>query len=239
MQNKSLWKELPLHQKIKYIAEIVAICVGIFLVGLTTYQLKLIREANKINLLHFKSSFLLDIDSKIINYADTLPLVLRLNISNIGKESFELYPGLPKLFLPNSEMIEDGFKIINSSLYKQNKNASTPFDKLNPIILNIKENCIMEIIINNDIVVNARTNETLRPTYIILPLTLIGKQYNENKTLLIRLARDKNKSLIMSSEILKSNDETLLFTMQIERAMLGIAEWDAPIPHPPQTTTHP
>ncbi|MEK6765425.1 MAG: hypothetical protein AABY49_04245 [Planctomycetota bacterium] len=228
MQNKLVWKELPLHQKIKYIAEIVAICVGIFLVGLNTYQLKLIREANKINLLYFKSSFLLDIDSKIINYEDTLPLILRLNISNIGKESFTLYSWLPKLFLPNSEMFEDGSKIINSSLNKQNKNTSTPFGNIrNGIILNIKENCIMEITINNDIVVNSKTNDTLRPTYIIFPITLKGKQYEENKTLIIRLARDKNKSLIMSSDLFESNDEKLLFIMQIERAQLGVAEWDA------------
>lgn len=229
MQNKSLWKELPLHQKIKYIAEIVAICVGVFLVGLTTYQLKLIREANKINLLYFKSSFLLDIDSKIINYEDTLPLILKLNISNIGKESIELYSGLPKLFPPNSEMFEDGSKIINSSLYKKNENTSTPFDnRRNNIILNIKEDCIMEITINTDIVVNSKTNDTLRLTYIIFPLTLKGKHYVENKKLIIRLARDKNKSLIMSSDIIEENDEKfLLIKLQLERGFLDFPEWDA------------
>ncbi len=224
MHNKPAWKELPLHQKIKYIAEILAIGMGIFLVGLTTYQLKLIREANKINLSYFKSSFLLDIESKIIKYEDTLPLVLRLNISNIGKERIKLYSWVPKLFLPNSEKIEDEFETINHSFYKQNKNKVTPFNNEHNINLNIKEGCIMEITINN--IIKDESDNILRPTYIIFPLTLESKYYNEEKTLIIKLARDKNKSLIMSSEILKSNDENLLFRMKIERMQLSVSKWE-------------
>ena len=122
----------------------------------------------------------------------------------MGKKVLHFIHGYQSCFYPILKCSEDGSKIINSSLNKQNKNTSTPFGNIrNGIILNIKENCIMEITINNDIVVNSKTNDTLRPTYIIFPITLKGKQYEENKTLIIRLARDKNKSLIMSSDLFR------------------------------------
>ena len=43
------WKQLPFYKKIKYLAEIVAIAGGLFLIGLNVYQLNLFREQLKLN----------------------------------------------------------------------------------------------------------------------------------------------------------------------------------------------
>jgi hypothetical protein len=46
---KSSWNQLPIHKKIKYLAEIVAIMGGLFLIGLNVYQLRLFRDQLTLN----------------------------------------------------------------------------------------------------------------------------------------------------------------------------------------------
>lgn len=62
------WKSLRLHQKIKYIAELIAICGGLIVLFLMVRQ-------NAINYEMLKSTFPLEIESALIDYADRKPLV--------------------------------------------------------------------------------------------------------------------------------------------------------------------
>ncbi|MBF8275214.1 MAG: hypothetical protein HW390_287 [Candidatus Brocadiaceae bacterium] len=121
IKKSPLWHELPLHQKVKYFVEIIAVFGGLILIAINTYQIKLFKESNSINLLNLKASFPLDIEIGLVEYQDNIPLVLKLNITNLGKNKVTLYQGLPKLFLPGSKKIEDGFNSVKTAIYKQNE----------------------------------------------------------------------------------------------------------------------
>lgn len=219
-----IWNELPLHQKIKYFVEIIAILGGLFLIGINTYQIKLLKESNSINFLNLKASFPLDIEIGIVGYEDNIPLVLRLNITNVGRNRITLDPLSPKLFLPDSEIIEDGFESVDTTIYKQHK--PTLFRE-HEIALNTLENCVLEVVANINILGYSEEYENFISTYILLPIMVKGAVYSEDKTLLIKLSRNKNKSLIISSEVIRITDHEILSKiLRIERSQIELPLWE-------------
>ncbi|MBF8275213.1 MAG: hypothetical protein HW390_286 [Candidatus Brocadiaceae bacterium] len=90
----------------------------------------------------------------------------------------------------------------------------------NKIELNAQYNCIFEVVADITI------HENLVLTYIILPITLDGIAYRENRTLLIKLARNKNKSLIVSSRVSKLDIDIQSLILTIERVQSSLPRWE-------------
>lgn len=231
------WEKLPLYLRIKYIAEIIAICGGLFLLTVTANQLKLLHEQKMISLAYFKASFPLDIETKLIDYKDGHPLLIRLGITNIVKDKIKLDGMLlPKVVLKESKKMENGLALIKTSLYKKERPQSESFKINKELLLNSNENCILEI--TADIQVEGRYKKDdvfkYKPedaVFIILPIRLktiedsAGR--SAQKIILISLSRMKDKSLIVYPEVLDFTDEDTLFQiLRIQRARLSVPEWE-------------
>ena len=231
------WKKLPLYLRIKYVAEIIAICGALFLLAVNANQLKLLHEQNIISLAYFKASFPLDIETKLIDYKDGHPLLIRLGITNIVKDKIKIDGMLlPKVALKDSKKMENGFTLIKTALYKKERPQSVPFKINTELLLNPNENCILEI--TADIQVESRYKKDdvfkYKPgdaVFIILPIHLktiedsAGR--STQKIILISLSRMKDKSLIVYPEVLDfTDDDTLFQILGIQRLRLSVPEWE-------------
>jgi hypothetical protein len=58
------WRSLHFYQQVKYVAEILAICGGLFLLGLNVYQVRLLYQSVEINRQLYNSTFPLEVQSR-------------------------------------------------------------------------------------------------------------------------------------------------------------------------------
>jgi hypothetical protein len=98
IENSPSWKDLHFHQKLRYVFEIVAICGGLFLLGVNIYQLRLLSQSNEINRQMFNSTFPLEIQSDLVDFVDENPLVIRLRLTSIVGRRMELHTLIPDSF---------------------------------------------------------------------------------------------------------------------------------------------
>ena len=99
------WQRLPVHQKIKYIAELMAIFGGLSLLVFNAFQLKFLAQQNTINYEILKSTFPLEIESALIDYTDGEPLVLKVRLANVVNQTLYLQTLIPKFVLSGSNEI--------------------------------------------------------------------------------------------------------------------------------------
>lgn len=137
------WKSLRLHQKIKYIAELIAICGGLIVLFLMVRQ-------NAINYEMLKSTFPLEIESALIDYADRKPLVLKVMLTNVVNHGVYLQTGSPEFVLSNSDEIRSGPSEIEAKIYKQNSTniTSSSYTEERNVNLNQSESCVLELTTN-------------------------------------------------------------------------------------------
>lgn len=223
------WQSLPVHQKIKYLAELIAICGGLFLLILNAYQLKLMAQQNAINYEILKSTFPIEIESALIDYTDRKPLVLKVKLTNVVNQTVYLQTLIPKFVLSNSDEIKSGLSEIETKIYKQNSTniISSPYAEEQKVILKPYESCILELTINlktNDAYHDkhmSKFNPELA-SFIIIPIALRGPEQETSRTLSVSLARDKNKHLLVSSNISRITDNKILLEdIKFKRAIVG------------------
>jgi hypothetical protein len=230
-----VWKKLPFYLQFKYFAEIIAICVALFLLAINAYQLKLLHEQNKIILANFRASFPLNIETKLIEYKDGHPIIIKIGITNIVKDKIKLYGVLlPKLVLNSSNKIENGISLINTILYKKERPKSNSFKINNEMLLNPNENCILEITADIEVGRYYKKDDIFKykpedTAFIILPICLSNIEDSAvrsiQKTIIIYLSRMKDRSLNVYSEVLDiTDDDTLLLLIRIHRTRLSVPE---------------
>ncbi len=224
----TIWQKLPTHQKIKYIAELIAIFCGVFLLILNSYQLKLLAQQNAINYEILKSTFPLEIDSDLIDYTDGEPIVLRVKIGNIVSQTLYLQIFIPKYVLSGSNIIKSGLSEIETKIYKQDTTNmySSPYIKGNDIVLKPYESCVLELTTSLRTNIYHKKNMVKYSpelaSFIVIPITLRSPEQQTSRTLLVSLARDENKTLLISSEISRiTDDKMLLEEVKYRRISVG------------------
>lgn len=221
------WKELPLHSKLKYSAEIIAVIGGLILLGLNAYQLKLLQESNAINRDIFNSTFPLDIETEIIGHQDKDPIIIKLRIKNVAKERINLETGIPRLVSRSSHKVESGIGTIETAFFNQNG----PVDNqgiVSGTILNPLKSCVLEIKAKNEVDKkdSAFIYKPQDESFIILPLDLRMLERTSYRTILISLSRNEDNVLSVSSKELRISDEKMLLgIIRLKKAEKSLPEW--------------
>lgn len=210
------WQRLPLHQKIKYIAELTVVCGGLLLLILNLYQLKLLAQQNAINYEILKLTFPIEIESTVIDYKDGEPLVLRVRLTNMTNQTVSLQTLTPKFVLSGSNEIRTSLSEIETKIYKQN-NALTmwsPYSKEGSVTLKPYEGCILGLTasLKTDVY---HDKEMIKynaemASFIMIPTVLRDAARETSRTLIVSLTRDKNRVLLVSCEIKRITDDKLL-----------------------------
>ena len=229
------WKSLPTYQKIKYIAEIIAILGGLVLISVNVFQLRLLSESNSINRALIRSTFPLEIESGVIEYSDKQPIVLKIKLTNIVNQRFSIQPWLPEMVPSGSKATKSDLKEITTKIYRTKSKTpvvTSPYENERKVTLKPSESCILEMSIELDIPSAYAEKDIFKykpenAAFIIIPMTLFGVEQQSSRTLLVSLSRDKKKSLIVSSDILRITDnDTILQIVGIERSRMSVPEWD-------------
>jgi len=228
------WKDLHLHQKLKYLFEIVAILGGLTLLWFNYSQLKLLSQSNEINRQMFSSSFPLEIESKVVGFVDENPLLIKLRLTNIVGRRMQLETLTAEFLRFTSEVIEEASINIRLNFSKQGS-ASPPCDMHDltlKIVLQPSDSCFLELCSKLDIRGEYSEKNIFKPkpletAFIIVPLYIESYGQYSSRIILLTVWRDQHKSLVVTSEDYRRLDkETLTQIMRIERAGLRIPEWE-------------
>ncbi|MHB8880406.1 MAG: hypothetical protein ACYC69_02730 [Thermodesulfovibrionales bacterium] len=236
MEKQPKWKDLHLHQKVKYIAEIAAIAGGLILLSLTFRQVRLLTEQNSIALTTLKATFPLSVELKMLNYKDSSPIVIRMNIKNLGRDKVRVGDiVVPTIIQEGSFKVESAITTVKTNLYKKEKPKDDSQVGRQEIILGEGESGTLEVSADLKIEPHYQKDDLFKdkPVYtsfIILPVHLSGIDTsdgrNARKTILISMSRSKDKSLKVYSELMDVTDnENLIYIARIKRAMLSMPEW--------------
>jgi hypothetical protein len=234
-ENSPSWKNLGLHQKMKYVLEIVAICGGLVLLGVNVYQVWLLSQSNQINRQIFNSTFPLEIQANLVGFVDENPLVIKLRLTNIVGRRMELHTLMPRFVRIGSEAIEHTLADITIDLFNEKgaSSVSSTHGLDREIVLQPSESCILKLCSKLDVRGEYSEKAIFKPkplqtAFIIIPIFILsfGGQ-SDSKIILLSLSRDNHKSLVVVSNVFRGlDDQTLMAIMKITRATLSLPEWD-------------
>lgn len=153
-------------------------------------------------------------------------------LTNVVNHGVYLQTGSPEFVLSNSDEIKSGPSEIETKIYKQNSTniTSSPYTEERNVNLNQSESCVLELTIS--LKTNAAYHDkamfkhnTELASFIIIPITLrgLGSEQQTSRTLLVSLARDTNKSLLVSSEISRiTDDKRIIEQIKYKRSYVGM-----------------
>jgi len=236
MEISPKFKELPVYQKIRYVAELIAIVGGLIILILNYWQMSLLNESNRIARNIYESTFSLEVGLKLVQYSDNMPISMKFQIENIGTNPFEISANsAPRYILANSEEVKFGEEI-EVNLYEEKESKSKPvnFSELNnKIFLNPKGKAIFAVKVYFKIENFLKANDTFlyRPefsSFVLIPLHLIGLGHlSGDKFISIALLRDRENDLRIDSEVKEGQIDKLIhekdgiFYMLNKRYLIG------------------
>jgi len=226
------WRSLHFYQQVKYVAEIVAIFGGLFLLGLNVYQVRLLSQSVEINRQLYNSSFPLEVQSNLVDYVDGKPLVIRLKVTNVIGRRMKLLTWMVRVVRTGSNTIEDDFRNTTIGLVKGRMKVPAPSNQGadRQIILKASESCILELSTKLDIPEYSQKDSfdhksKQAAAFIVVPVWIESFNQFTSKIIFLSLWRDKNRSLHITPDILREmDDNTLMMIARIKRAQLSVPE---------------
>lgn len=178
----------------------------------------------------FKAAYPIDIETKVLQYKESKPLVLKIQVTNPVKDRITVSSFLTKCIMAGSDTIENGLiKKIKTSLEKPSVLSAKKEETGYTIALNHMETGVLKIIADIEIKKYSRKNVEKNPrSFIIIPMTLTIGDRTEVRTLLVSLSRYLDNSLKVNSEILSTIDDRWIkifirserFQQEIERGKI-------------------
>jgi len=228
------WRSLHVYQKIKYFAEILAICGGLVLLALNVHQVRLLSESNEINRRVYNSTFPVEIQSALMNYVDGNPLVIRLRLTNVIGRRMQLRTWMARVVRMGSNTVEDDFGTTTIDLFKaEEKMPTSPTGAAGrKITLKASESCILKISTKLDVRAEYSEKDIFRrkpeqTAFLAIPVSIESFGQSASKIILLSLSRDKDGSLLVTPDILRDmNNDTLMQIVRIMRAQLSVPHWD-------------
>ncbi|MBA4389532.1 MAG: hypothetical protein C0399_01160 [Syntrophus sp. (in: bacteria)] len=227
--NSPRWKDLPLHQRVKYLSEIVAICGGLFLLAVNIYQVRLLSESNEVSRQLFSSTFPLEIQTDIVKLVDQNPLLVRLKLTNVVGRRIQLRPWLPRCVRIGSEVLEPSLG--ETTIRLENQKGESPASSIKgvqkPAVLKSGESCFLEISTKLDVPGQYSPNDLFRhkpeqTAFLVLSLSVESFDQSASKIIFLSFSRDKRGTLLADSDVFRDlDDRTLMEIVKLERLRLS------------------
>jgi len=165
----------------------------------------------------------------LVDWVDANPLVIKLRLTNIIQRRMELHIWIPQVLGTRPYVVQSDFGNTTIQLFKGNGKIPAARPGLDhQLILKPSESCILEIQTGLDTHVDHAKDGVLdrkleiKP-FLAIPVWLKSFGQFDTKIILLCFARDKMRSLKITSDVLPDiGNDSLLKIVRIRRSQLNV-----------------